>query len=367
MSSPNNIKLEEGVYLRATYINNSKQVVYGLYSDNIQTNQLDSYLKPKIGNTSDFSKTYFVKKSTIPRSKFREYGKDKGWKIVRNTDAATAIIIPDNYFYTDYFYTYRATIFIDLALVKDLLDPNSYFRKYIAQNASTKFPTIYNVITNNISRKLIKDISSDASLLSGAVCEIQYNIDFNSRAKFKKEWEALKSEGKFKIYSSPVGIIPVEKIELFINYKDKLVYDTSIAAKLGDSVISHAEFESIKAMMDSRQVDNINLAVSLVTQCNYSQSMLYLALFLFRYNNRVYDLPCYNLKDYKGLRAYFKDYGDVRRWSLSTFAKIVKDHAHLIDENFRNIMNNEMALFVNDALGAMKNYINIDNVTFKYG
>lgn len=366
MSSPNHIKLEENVYLRATYINNSKQVVYGVYSDNPQTNQLDSYLKPKIGSTSDFSKTYFEKKSTIPRSKFREYGKDKGWKIVRNTDAASAIIIPDNYFYTDYLYPYKPTIFIDPTLVKDLLDPNSYFRKYIAQNASTKFPTIYNVITNNVNRKLIKDISSDASLLSNTVYEIQCYVDFKSRTNFKIEWKALISEGKFKIYPTPVRTIPVEKIELFINYKDKLVYDTSIAAKLGDSVISHAEFESIKAMMDSRQEDNINLAVSLVTQCNYSQSTLYLALFLFRYNGRVHDLPCYNLKDYKGLRAYFKDYGDVRHWSMSTFAKIVKDHAHLIDENFRNIMNNEMALFVNDALGAMKNYINIDTVTFKY-
>lgn len=366
MSNPNHIKLEENVYLRATCTNNSKQVVYGVYSDNPQTNKLDSYLEPKIGSTSDFSKTYFEKKSTIPRSKFREYGKDKGWKIVRNTDAASAIIIPDNYFYTDYHYSYRPNILVDTALAKDLLDANSYFRKYIAQNASTKFPTIHNVITDNINRKLIKDISSDASLLSNTVYEIQYYVDFNSRTKFKIEWEALKSEGKFKIYPTPVGTIPVEKIELFINYKDKLVYDTSIAAKLGDSVISHAEFESIKAMMDSRQEDNINLAVSLVTQCNYSQSMLYLALFLFRYNNRVYDLPCYNLKDYKGLRAYFNDYGDVRRWSLSTFAKIVKDHAHLIDENFRNLMNNEMALFVNDVLGVMKNYINIDTVTFKY-
>ena len=366
MSSPNQIKLEEGVYLRPTYIINSKQVVYGLYSDNYSTSQLDSYLKPKIGSTSDFSKTYFLKKSTIPRSKFREYGKDKGWKIVRNTDAASAIIIPDNYFDTDYFYPYRASIFIDVALCKDILDANSYFRKYIAQNASTKFPTVYSVLTNNIDRKLIKAVSNDVGLLSNTVYEIHYYVDYNFREKFKSEWKALKSEGKFKIYSSPVGTIPVEKIELFINYKDKLVYDTSIAAKLGDSVISHAEFESIKAMMDSRQVDNINLAVSLVTQCNYSQSMLYLALFLFRYNGRVHDLPCYNLKDYKGLRAYFEDYGDVRRWSLSTFAEIVKDHAHLIDENFRNIMNNEMSLFVNDALGEMKNYINIDNVTFKY-
>lgn len=363
MSSPNNIKLEEGVYLRATYINNSKQVVYGLYSDNPQTNGLDSYLKPKIGSTSDFSKTYFVKKSTIPRSKFREYGKDKGWKIVRNTDAASAIIIPDNYFYTDYLYHYGVNIFIDAALVKDLLDENSYFRKYIAQNASTKFPTIHDVITDNTHRK---NINSGASLLSNTVYEIRYSMNYKLRTKFHDEWEALKSEGKFKIYSHPAGTIPVEKIELFINYKDKLVYDTSIAAKLGDSVIGHAEFESIKAMVDSRQVDNINLAVSLVTQCNYSQSVLYLALFLFRYNGRVFDLPCYNLKDYKGLRAYFEDYGDVRHWSLSTFAKIVKDHAHLIDENFRNIMNNEMALFVNDALGTMKIYINIDNVTFKY-
>ena len=52
MSSPNQIKLEEGVYLRPTYIINSKQVVYGLYSDNYSTSQLDSYLKPKIGSTS---------------------------------------------------------------------------------------------------------------------------------------------------------------------------------------------------------------------------------------------------------------------------------------------------------------------------
>lgn len=365
MSSPNHIKLKEGVYLKTTSINTSNELVYGLYS-NDQSYQLNDYLKHKLGSTSDLSKTYFVKKSTIPQSKFREYGKDKGWKIVRDTDAASAIIIPDNYFHTHYYYQIGLSIFVDVALAKDIRDANSYFRKYIAQNASAKFPTIHSTLINNIDRELITEKSIPASFLNDTVCEMRCFVDYSKHTQFKNEWNALKAEGKFKIYPSPIGIISAEKIEFLINYKDKLVYDTSIAAMLGDSVIGHTEFQSIKAMVESRQVDNINLAVSLVTQCNYSQSVLYLALFLFRYNHKVFDLPCYNLKDYKGLRAYFEDYGDVRRWKLSTLAKIVKDHAHLMDENFSNIINNEMSLYVNDAIGSMKDYINIDNVTFKY-
>jgi len=364
MSNPNNIKLADGVYLRLTCLHDTSELVYGLYSDGNSKPLLD-YLDTKINSASDFSTTYFTKSSTIPRSKFREYGKNKDWKIVRDTEAASAIVIPDNYFYTDSINYYRTYVYMDMALAEDLLNPRSAFLAYIAEN-TTEFSTINKVILDNINRSLFQNQIQKINKISSGINQIQVYTDYRTKATFEMEWEILQSQGKFLIYQNPEGTVPVEKIEFLIKYKDKLVYDNALAAKLSDSIIGHAEFESLKAMVNSQQEDNLNLAVSVLTQSNYSQSLLYLALFLFKYNNRLIHTPRYNSKDYKGLRLYFHNYGDVKYWKLSTFAQIVKDHAHLMDEAFCNIMNNEMSTYVQERISGMEQYISIDNVTFKY-
>ena len=253
-----------------------------------------------------------------------------------------------------------------MALAEDLLNPKSTFRTYIAEK-TTEFGTINNVILGSINRSpFCQNQTEKINEISSGINQIQVYTDYHTREKFKEEWKVLQSQGNFLIYQDPQGTVPVEKIEFLIKYKDKLVYDKALAEKLSDSVIGHAEFESLKAMVHSQQEDNLHLAVSILTQSNYSQSLLYLALFLFKYNNRLYGTSRYNLKDYKGLRLYFQNYGDVKYWRLYTFAQIVKDHAHLMDEDFCNIMNNEMSSYVQERISGMEQYISIDNITFKY-
>ena len=362
MSSPNNIKLDNNIYLRRIVGTNANNSVYGLYGKVESFKYLGEWLTLRISKHLDFSKTYFVKESTIPRAKFREYGKNQNWKIVRNLDDASSIVIPANYFYINSYWTASSLIYLDSALALDLLNANSSFRLHIAK---TEYQFVQANILDNINNGAIeKQVNSNFH--EGSILALNLRINYQDRYKFFLEWETLKSENNFKIYDSPVGFIDEEKIDLFLNYANKLVYDSSLAEVLSDSVIGPDEWKSITAMMDSNQKDNINLVLALVTQSNYSQSLLYLATFLFLYNEVVYYYPCYNLKDYKSLRAYFSNYGDVRRWSIATLAHIIKDNLHLMDENFRSIIDNVMLDFVNQKMSYYKDYISISNVKFKY-
>jgi len=368
MSNHNNIKLAEGVYLRKTRVmNGPEKITYCLYCDSsVKLTRLSDYWKPKLNSTLDLSKTHFEKSSTIPRSKFREYGKNKNWNIVRSLDTASSIVIPDNYFELDYKYTYGLHFYISLNLAKDIINPDSQFRVYLRQNYST-YKEITDLLSDSATLSKIQSvIESSNSDIENMVQDIFLNVGYRLKPNIVMELDRLMSTTVFEIYPEPLGSIDSEKVQLFLNYLDKLVFDTSIASTIGDSVIGHAEFESIQAMIAGNDKGNITLAVSLLTQCNYSQSLLYLALFLFRYNYRVQNLPCYNLKDYQGLRAYFKDYGDVKSWNLATFANIVRNNTHLLDDYLRYTINNEMRNYVNDRIIGMDEYIQIDNVTFKY-
>lgn len=362
MSNPNNIKLDNNIYLRRTVGIKANKSLYGLYGEVESYNYLKKRLTLKINKHLDFSKTYFVKESASSRAKFREYGKNKNWQIVRNIDAASSIIIPADYFYGDDYWTGSSSIYLDSLLALDLLNADSSFRLHIAK---TEYPFVQATILDNIHKGMIeKQVNSNFQ--EGSVLPITLSINYTDRRMFFKEWETLKSENIFKIYDSPVGFIDEKKIDLFLNYANKLVYDSSLADVVSDSVIGPDEWKSITAMMDSNQKDNINVVLALITQSNYSQSLLYLATFLFLYNEVVYRYPDYNLKDYKSLRAYFSNYGDVRRWSIATFANIIKDNLHLMDENFRSIIDNVMLDFVTEKMRIHGDYISINNVKFKY-
>ena len=363
MLNPAIVKLKNGLELRlveslgATGATNTLK--YVLFNDDTNLRyvpiDLNEYLNTD--STKDFSKTYFEKKSVIPRSKFREYGKSKNWKIVRNYDTATSIIIPDDYLMLQNFWDSDRTMYLSADLFNDFLDPSSDFRIFIKNNCS--------FIHSYISDTFIRNLSTQ-SKNEKAIKNIVFQLNYNEANKFRLEREKLISSKQFEVFRRPIKAISADNICHLVNYKDKLVYDGDLALNLGDTIIGKSEFESIEAMIKSGLSEDINLAVSLVTQCNYDKSLLYLALFLFKYNNVIYNHPTYNLKDYKSLRKHFSKYGDVKRWTIHTFSKMVKDNSHLIDDDFFSIMNKVLHEYVLSRITGMESYINFDNITFNY-
>jgi len=302
-------------------------------------------------NSPDFSETYFVKDSSIPRAKFREYGKSKDWRIVRRQEKSSAIIVPDDFFrclYTNWYYKY---FYLEAQLAKDMITPNTeaYF---FATNHCRDVLNIMSREEYNFGDSYIKMAFYGGRISTSVASEINM----------------LKSKYPDKVYLDSYGDYEEEVVNLAANYSDKIVFDDIIASELGESIITLKEYEAISKMMESNQLDNIKLAVSLVTQCNYGKSLLYLALFLYRYNSIVQseNNALYYSKDYKALRKYFDKYGDVLTWKAVNFAIIVKDHKHLVDDDFQQIVDNEIAKLVSSRLAELEPYVNINSLTFNY-
>jgi len=220
-----------------------------------------------------------------------------------------------------------------------------------------------------------KTISDIAFLLnnsdeSSELVEIHLNLGYRYWDLMRMDIDYINKtktfENLFKIQSYHSTRIPASVVELFINYHHKCVFDNTVAQELGEVVIGPDDYLNVKTLIKSKGTDDRNLAALIMTQCNYSQSLLYLALFLFLYNDDVYRLPFYNSKDFRGLRDYFFTYGNVKYWSINTLQTIIKNNNHLLDDKFKEILNSEMVDYANRLNNGLARYIIINDITFKY-
>ena len=362
------IEVANGVFLKL--INSSKgqyDQYYTLWPNNAEDSfDIFNFFNTHIKSNSDFSKTYFLKHSSVPRGKFREYGKSKNWSIVRNLDAATTIVIPNNYFNDCNITFYGIQLITTLEGAKALIDNSSSLWSFVKSHPD-KTKTFREAFTND---NIIRDITSllHDSDESSELVELNLNLGYRYWDIIRADLDYINKtfEDLFIVHSYHSTRIPVSVVELFMDYHHKCVFDNTVAQELGEVVIGPDDYLNVKTLIKSKGTDDRNLAALIMTQCNYSQSLLYLALFLFLYGNDVYNLPFYNSKDFRGLRDYFFTCGNVKNWNLSTLQTIIKNNKHLLDDKFKEILNSEMTDYVNRLNSSLVNYIIINDITFKY-
>ena len=105
-----------------------------------------------------------------------------------------------------------------------------------------------------------------------------------------------------------------------INRTGNIYDESALLDKMGDVVIDKGTYEAILQMFESTDATNHTVAMTIMANCNYKKSAVYLAQICRKYGNKIWDHPTRKTVAFKGLisflgtrmRYHFRfDYEDV--------------------------------------------------------
>lgn len=96
------------------------------------------------------------------------------------------------------------------------------------------------------------------------------------------------------------------------------VYDESSILKLmGETVIDKSGYEGLCSMMESNDRSNHNVVMTILANCNYERSAVYIMMLLFKYGGKMWDNPIRSSVAFKGLISYIGKQGHKLRYSYA--------------------------------------------------
>ncbi len=338
------------------------------YTDLIDISNL---IVDKVSNENiDLSNCYFDRNSKIPRSKFREYGLNKGWKISRKIDEATAYVIPNDYFFPKYhgsqIYNYITILASELENMFDVTSKlyNEVKQYKLFSNYFYKNHT-YNSIIKTIEYDCPNFNISDYHYVSFLLYS-DSSTGYNERNAINSEIYLFEENNKCLISRGPIYSLSNDTISTILNYRKKLISDAVISKHIGETVLTRESYQSIALMVETGSLDNINVVLGIITQCNFEQSALYLAMFIYKYNNIIYNFPAYRHKNYKSLLNYFNKYGDAKHWRINTLLTIVKEKKELLTDEFQDLLDQEVRDFINNRVCNITDIVSINKLDYNY-
>jgi hypothetical protein len=209
----------------------------------------------------------------------------------------------------------------------DLIFTNS---KYCYESADTQ---IYKVFvefdhTNGEQAFMSPD---DAKLFKNSFFKKDDNTDLRqSIESINKKYKSVRnswSSASFADFTFAGTYINMESIEsnyilnnLFNDAGVKVYDEAALLDKMGEAVIDKDTFEAILQMFESADTSNHTVAMTIMANCNYKKSAVYLAEICRRNGNKTWDHPTRKTVAFKGLisflgtnmRYHFRfDYEDV--------------------------------------------------------
>ena len=232
-------------------------------------------------------KFYFLPGVTIPRIKLKDIHNTYKIKTVRDVNEATHIFIGSNTInkISDVSYwEYSVTTVHFLSFIND-----AYSNGNIEEYYYKKIMDTLEFYTNDlllIDRYTFNLLTNDS---------IPYNLkDIDARLEFG-------NDRFLNIHSDYVEIIKsIEGLDLYI--EDSLMdhINGPDAVNIDDTM-----FVTLSEMFDSSDRDNRVLAMEIMANCNYKNSLLYLTLLFHYYGGYMDDINTKNHVNFKSLRTYF--------------------------------------------------------------
>lgn len=264
-------------------------------------------------------KYYFLDKVNVPRVKLKEFHDENGTKTVRDITQATHVFIGDA---TEDFYINKAYRYsVPTAVFKKFIELHTEcFDKMYIENVrqALEFYTEDTVNINYQGARLFVDAS--LPYYSELVKDANYdNDDFQ--------------------YCKTVYFIKAEYKPIYDQIKDLTLRHesclTSVLNGTNAAVIDEEMFARLCAMFDSGDRDNWVLAMEIIANSKYEESLYFIELLFKEHSGRMYDTPSKRHVNFKSLVAYLGK-GSYFNTSLddvvkSLVAKNVLTHDMLTD------------------------------------
>lgn len=154
----------------------------------------------------------------------------------------------------------------------------------------------------------------DVKLFKNSLFKRDYNQDLeDSIDKISSKYTARRSWGNtsFADFSMAGTYISVESIEAnnilnnLFNENNVKVYDESaLLDKMGEAAIDKGTYEAILQMFQSDDATNHTVAMTIMANCNYKKSAVYLAQICRLHGNKIWDHPTRKTVAFKGLISF---------------------------------------------------------------
>ena len=247
-------------------------------------------------------KIYFLPAVNVPRIKFKNVCVEYGVKNIRDIEQANVIFGSKKSLYemTDSHWKYKCPTKDFLAffeLVKDKMDDYDI----------EKTETALEFYTNEF-------VAMDYQL---AEC-IQNHMDHID---------------EYDLYSHKMVIVKDQYKELFLNILDKEVLDESSVINVlnGEDAteIDKVMFEHISDMFNSSDTDNHVLAMEIMANSKYTESLIYLELLFYKYSNAIYNTHTKNHVNFKSLISYLGKDKNYLNTSIDDVVNSLRDKDQL--------------------------------------
>lgn len=256
----------------------------GEFSDYRSRNYINDYnvnheYQPTMGDTF-----YFLPGVTVPRVKLKDLQAEYKIKTVRDIESASVVFVGDKTFskiinntWVHYCNTIWFKEFIEHAKANGHMD-DYYYDKLVT---ALEFYNEDRIITEWQTNRIL--IDRDYSYYLDNSVYSTSSVRFDS---VEPEYENIFTKLNTVSLYTDASLMP------YINGADAVTIDVAMYQTLSD-------------MFTSSDKDNYVIAMEIMANCNYFDSLAYLCLLFYHYGSRIEDQPTKNHVNFKTLRNYF--------------------------------------------------------------
>lgn len=273
-------------------------IKYGDRSDEITKLEDSLITTNRIPGSGD--KMYFLNGVIVPRFKLKEFHKNKGTTLVKYVESANIVVIGKNTI--DNFFNSSSTYTINIRKIE------KYLSTWLLNNHK------YNHLDDKWALKLLDEIKIiDEDLLLAYHYRYKTYLEENKIELEEEDWN--------NIILSQEQYIALEKI---MNLKCDIIKEEIILKELNSTLtMDKTMYESIKNLMDSKDNDNLKLAMEMMANCDYDTSSLYLLLLLKEYDYKISRNSSKHHVNFKAMLHYF-DYTPSSNFTIDIDGIITK-------------------------------------------
>lgn len=264
--------------------------------------------EPTVGD-----KLFFAKSVNIPRVKLKNLTKDYKIKATTKIEDANALFISDNTTakYTDVNWTYNVTTEKFKEFFQTAVDAG-YFDDYYASKIADalEFYESEYIAIDYYTRNILQDTNFPFRLTEG--------VSFSSRKLTHIDDDYISSYKDMLNFTGP--IYDESELLKYLNGSDALAIEENM-------------YESLCEMFDSSDRDNHTLAMEIMANSQFEDSVLYLSLLFNRYYNRIQDSRSKSHVNFKSLLALMDIRSNYFYLSIDEIVARLKKHGKLTKEN----------------------------------
>lgn len=290
---------------------------------------------------ADKDKLYFLPGTSVPRIKLKDLATDRGIKTTRKIEDAHAIFASrgtlNKLTDTEWMYAYDTD---DFKKYMEGIKPFMEEYDYEKVETALKFYTEPYVLSDYSGNRILGDNN------------LSFRIDTHPKMETGSNRFLKVKEGKEEVCKALLGgglatIYDESAILKHVNGDNAVTIDGEI-------------YDNINMMFDSSDTDNHILAMEIMANSNYNDSLLYIQMLFMNHHSKMDSLREKNHVNFKSLLSYLGKTNQMYS-DMDTIMASLRDNGRLTEENIEILLTHEANR--NLALSGSYRYFKIKSIT----